>query len=172
MSAKGASIASLLVGSAALAIITGRRGSAAPPLQPTTPRAPAPSQLPPVDPNVPTAPSVPTEQPRPRSPAAEFKFTSLHRYELTVDVLPVDGVGLPTVAKQALATMRFDDPALKRYKTVKREVVSGAVTKVVEVTQVVFQANAITNQTLPLDRQVSIAGVGSVWLVSAKEVSP
>lgn len=150
------SIASILLGTAALTILTGRRASAAPPTSPVVP-PPAPS-------NYPTVPSVPTEQPRPRAPAQEFKFVALHRYEIEADVLPVDGVGLSEVAQKALAHLRFDDGALKGYKTVQRDGV--------DVTRVKFEANSIINNRIAFSRQYSIAGVGSVWLVSAKEVSP
>lgn len=156
---KKASIASILVGSAALAVITGRgRSSAAP--APTSPVVPTPAPS-----NLPSVPSVPTEQPKPRATPKEFAFTALHRYELEVDVLPVDGVGLQAVAKQALSQMRFDDGELKTYKTVQRAGVGS-------VTRVKFQANSITNSRIPIDRQLSIGGVGSVWLVAAKEVGP
>jgi hypothetical protein len=157
---KKASIASILVGSAALAVITGRRPSHAAPTSPFVP-PPAPSSLPPV----PSVPSVPTEQPKPRATPKQFAFTALHRYEIEADVLPVDGVGLATVASKALAHLRFEDGALKTYKTVQRAGVG-------EVTRVKFEANSIIHNRIDLDRQYSIAGVGSVWLVAAKEVGP
>jgi hypothetical protein len=154
---KKASIASILVGTAAIAVITGRRSSAAAPTSPVLP-TPAPS-------NIPSVPSVPTEPPKPRATPKEFAFTALHRYELTVDVLPVDGVGLRTVATQALSQLSFDDGELKTYRTVDRAGVG-------EVTRVTFSANSLTHRRVPLDRQISIGGVGSVWLVAAKEVGP
>lgn len=160
---KKAGIASMLVGSAALAIITGKRGAAAG--NPIVPRAPTPSVLPRNPPGTPTVPRVPTEQPRPRAPAREYEFTALHRYDITADVLPVDGVGLTTVAKRALAHLHFDDASLKGYKTIERPGVG-------KVTRVRFHANALINNPVAFDREIGLAGVGSIWLVSAKEVGP
>ena len=159
------SVASILLGTAIATIITGRSSpsSAAPKPSPKPSPSPSPSNLPWV-PSAPTVPSVPTEQPRPRAPSQEFKFVALHRYEIVADVLPVDGVGLREVATRALVHLRFDDGALKTYKTVER---AG-----VEVTRVTFHANSIINNLIAIGRQYSIAGVGSVWLVSAKEVGP
>lgn len=170
-------IASFLALTVASGIITGalsgsRRRPAARPssggARPSAPRRPypgnpRPSPSVPAPENPPTSPSSPTEQPRPRAPSAEFHFTALNRYQIVADVLPVAGVGLVTVATKALAHLKFDGASLKSYKSVQREDVG-------EVTRVTFVANSIIDNTVSFDRQYSIGGVGSVWLVSAEEV--
>lgn len=154
---KKPNIASFIVGSAvsavAAAALTARKSSAA-----TTSQLPTPAPS-----NLPHVPSVPTEQPKPRATPKEFAFTALHRYDIEADVLPVDGVGLRAVATKALAHLYFDDASLKTYRSVQRPGVG-------EVTRVRFVANSLINNRVAFDRQIAIAGVGSVWLVSAKEV--
>lgn len=150
-------LASIIFSSALFAAAFSRRSGAAP-LPPWGP--PAPSKLP----NVPTVPTVPTEQPEPRATPKTAKVQALHRYEVVADVLPVKGVSLTTAATKILDSLRLDDPSLKGYKTVEREGVG-------EVTRVTFTVNSLINNEFPLERQLSTAGVGSVWVVSIKDVT-
>lgn len=156
-------IAWLGLGLLVMVAIGSRSGSATPP-----PRAPGP--LRPQQPSKPSAPqppewppegSIPIDPPRPRSPAAEVTFKALHRYELVVDLLPVEGVGLQKLAKRALEHFGFSDPSLKDH--------DDAIRDGVEVTRVRFVANALTQRSISLNRYYAIEGAGAVWLVSATD---
>jgi hypothetical protein len=155
-----ATFATLLFSSALFAVLFGgrARGGSAPPL--ANPWQPSPSNLPPV----PTVPSVPTEPPKPRATPKTVKVQALHRYEVVADVLPVDGVSLRTAASKLLDALRLEDADLKGAEPLEREGVG-------KVTRVTFQVNSLINNEFPLDRQISTAGVGSVWIVSLKDVT-
>lgn len=151
-------LASLFFSSALFAAAFSSKSSkAAKPYGPPPP--PAPSRLP-----FPTTPTAPTEPPKPRATPETFKVQALHRYEVVADVLPVKGVGLTTAATKILDSLRLDDPSLKNYRTVDRAGVG-------EVTRVTFQVNSLINNEFPIDRQLSTAGVGSVWVVSIKDIT-
>jgi hypothetical protein len=149
-------LAGILFPTALFAAAFSKRTNASSP-PPWTP--PAPSNLPP-----PSVPSVPTEPPKPRAVPKTVKMLALHRYEIVADVLPVHGVSLITAARKILDSMRMDKPDLEGRDTVTREGVG-------EVTRVRFTANTLINNEIELDRQRSFAGVGSVWVVSCKEVA-
>lgn len=151
-----ATLGTLLFSSVVFAVLFGGRSRSAL----ANPWQPAPSTLPPV----PTVPSVPTEPPKPRATPKVVKVQALHRYEVVADVLPVDGVGLRAAAKQLLDSLRLDDPSVDGAAPVEREGVG-------KVTRVTLQVNSLINNEFPLDRQISTAGVGSVWIVSIKDVT-
>lgn len=155
MSIKTGQIAAGTVASSVLLAILTRRG-----VKSAAEGAPLPE---PDASNIPRQQTIPTERPKPRAAPREVKFIALSRYEIEADVLPVDGVGLRDVASKALAHLRFDDPTLKGYRTVDRPGVG-------KVTRVKFRANSLINNSIALDREYGIAGVGSVWLVAAKEL--
>ncbi len=167
-------LAGIVFSTALFAAAFSRRSTAVPP--PWAP--PAPSKLPPAPPpattpqppqpqpsNVPTTPSVPTEQPRPRATPKTVKIQALHRYEVVADVLPVDGVSLRSAAMKILDSLRLDDPSLERSPTTVDRPGVG------EVTRVTFRVNSLIDNEFSLDRQLSTAGVGSVWVVSIKDVT-
>lgn len=151
-----ATFGTLLFSSVVFAVLFGGRSRSAL----ANPWQPAPSTLPPV----PTVPSVPTEPPKPRATPKVFAVQALHRYEVVADVLPVDGVSLTTAATKLLDSLRLDDAALKKIEPLERAGVG-------KVTRVTFQVNSLINNEFPLDRQISTAGVGSVWIVSIKDVT-
>lgn len=168
MKAKAA-LAPLIFSTVLFAALFNRRSNASPP--PYGP--PAPSNLPPPPTDgdefyppgsIPTAPTVPTEPPKPRATPKTAKVQALHRYEVVADVLPVKGVGLQSAASKILDSLRLEDPDVKGYKTVEREGVG-------KVTRVTFRVNSLINNEFPLDTQQSTAGVGSVWVVSIKDVT-
>lgn len=158
---KGGVAASALLTSLIWGLVT-RRGKSDP-----QPYVPPPEQWtpPPMPPGVvPTAPSVPTEPPKPRATPKTIKLTALHRYKVEADVLPVDGVGLKSAAEKILTALYLDDADLDNYRTVERAGVG-------EVTRVRFDVNSLINQEIALERQRSIAGVGSVWVISVKDIT-
>lgn len=133
------------------------------PASSTTPapwQPPASSALPPP----PTVPSVPTEQPKPRATPKTYKVQGLHRYEIVADLLPVDGVSIREAATKVLDSFRLDGAELKAVEPLERAGVG-------KVTRVTFTANSLINNEVPLDRQLSVAGVGSVWVVSIKDLT-
>jgi hypothetical protein len=125
---------------------------AAPPAWPT---------LPGIEP-VPSTPSVPTEPPRPRAKPPTFKFRALHRYEVVVDVLPVDGVSLQELAEKVIPYMRMTDPDVESRQPVQR---NGK-----PATRLKLTVNTLFQHEEPLDRERSFAGVGSIWIVSARDL--
>jgi hypothetical protein len=165
-------LAPLVFSSFLFAALFGRRGRAAlPPASPWGP--PAPSNMPPPvtdgdefypPGSVPTVPSVPTEPPQPRATPKTVRVLALHRYEVVADLLPVDGVGLQSAAAKILDALRLDDSDLQSHKTVERAGVG-------KVTRVTFRVSSLINNEFPLDRQISTAGVGSVWVVSIKDIT-
>jgi hypothetical protein len=121
------------------------------------PRPPAPPSFP-----HPTTPSVPTEAPKPRAAPKYFGFKALRSYDVVVDVLPVQGVDLREMATKMLPVMGLVSPDFHSSKPAIRDGVA--------VSRVNMTVNSLLNRRVPMERQQSLAGVGSVWLVSAKEV--
>jgi len=114
--------------------------------------------LPPIDP-YPTTPEVPTEPPQERAKPKVYKFRALHRYEVTVDALPVPGVSLRKLAESVIPYMRMTDPDFSSTESVKR---NGR-----DATRVRMQVSSLFDHEEPLERERSFAGVGSIWLVRA-----
>jgi hypothetical protein len=110
----------------------------------------------------PSAPSVPTEPPRERARPKTVTFKALHRYEVTVDVLPVKGVSLRSLAEFVIPYLRMTDPDFAGTATVER---NGH-----QVTRVRMTVNSLFTHEEPIERERSFAGVGSIWIVSAKDL--
>jgi hypothetical protein len=119
--------------------------------------------LPPIE-LFPTVPEVPTEPPKERAAPKTFKFKALHRYEVTVDALPVPGVSLRKLAEAVIPYMRMTDPDFSSTETVKR---NGH-----DATRVRMQVSSLFDHEEPLERERSFAGVGSIWLVRAVDRGP
>lgn len=111
-----------------------------------------------------TEPTIPTEPPRPRATPNTITLEALHRYRLVVDVRAVHS--LRDVAVRLLPKLGFAGVDLEGTVDVKRDV-SG---KQIDVTRATLQANILTTQVYELERENGFAGIGSLWLVSAKEV--
>jgi len=112
----------------------------------------------------PTVASVPTERPQPRAKPQAFKFRELKRYEVTVDALPVTGVTLQQLADQIIPYLRMASPDYDTTAVIER---AGH-----PATRVRFTASCLFAHSEALDRERSFAGVGSMWLVSARDLGP
>lgn len=108
----------------------------------------------------PMEPTIPTEPPRPRATPKTVTLTALHRYRLVVDVLAVNS--LKDVATRLLPKLGFAGVDLEDTADVKRNGI--------DVTRATLLANVLTTQVYELERENGFAGIGSLWLVSAKEV--
>jgi len=131
------------------------------PVPPGPAPVPEPPMGPPPPPAVPLFFNIPTETPKPRAPARTVALQSLHRYRFVVDVLPV--VGLRDVATRLLPRLGLGGVDLESTSEAKR---NGN-----DVTRAVFQANMLTPQTIELEREQAFAGIGSIWIVSAEDVT-
>ena len=100
--------------------------------------------------------------PLPRAAPKTVRLEALNRYELVVDVLPVEGVSRSEFAEKALEFFGLTKPTLRGAKDANRD---GW-----EVTRVTLQANAVSPRVLELDRFYSIAGAGYIWVVSARRL--
>lgn len=161
----GATIAKVLV----LALLTvpfmRTAGAAVPPKEETDPPLPPdPPEVPPERAVVPlpaegypTITQVPTESPQPRATPKAAKFRALKRYEVTLDALPVTGVTLQFLVDSVLPYLRLVNPDFSSTEVVRRNTFAA--------TRVRFTASCLFNHDEALDRERSIAGVGSVWLV-------
>lgn len=162
-SAKPAVLASLIFSSALFAAMFSKRTSASPP--PWSP--PDGSQLPPMGPPFPPGgvPAPPWALPAPvPTPPSMVAIKAGRRYEAVVDVQAADGVGLRSAATKIIDALKLDDPSLKGYKNVERPGVG-------EVTRVTLRVTSLIDNSFPLETRLQTPGVGSVWLVSVKDVT-
>jgi hypothetical protein len=129
-----------------------------PPEPGPTPTPPTPGPAPvPIPPFFPT----PTEAPKPRAPAQSVQLQALHRYRFVVDVLPV--VGLRDIAERLLPRLGLGGVDIESTVDAKRGDRA--------VTRATFQANMLTPQIIELEREQAFAGIGSIWIVSAEDVT-
>jgi hypothetical protein len=148
------------VGAAALVLLAGgRRASATPTTPPRSGLPPMPPPGAPPDPGY----SYPDVRPRPRATPKAFKFESLHRYEIVADVLPIQGVSTSDFAEKALEYFGMAKPTFSSAKDATRD---GW-----DVKRVKFSANVVTGRSVSLESFYSIAGAGTIWLVSAKDIT-
>ena len=99
----------------------------------------------------------PTEPPKPRGKPKAINLRSMHQYELVIDVLPVGNLG------DCIATFG----KLYGLKMAGGELSEGAERNGHKTQRVKVTANAIIGRTIHLEREISFAGVGSIWFVSA-----
>jgi hypothetical protein len=113
--------------------------------------------------SVPSAPSVPTEPPKPRAAAKTVTLKALHRYELLVDVLPVGTLGIADMAGLFPLVGLAGADVVDYYPA--RAQRNGH-----DVTRVKLEANVLVARSWQLERETAFAGLGSIWLVSAREI--
>jgi hypothetical protein len=157
-------LAPIIFSSALFAAAFSRRVSpAAPPWTPPAPSnlpPPFPSPLPPL--GVPAPPwALPPLPPPP--PPKMIAVKAGHRYEVVADVQSAEGVSTSSAAKQILDALHLADPERKGYENVDRPGVG-------EVTRVKLRVTTLVDHSFPLDTLIRIAGVGSIWVVSIKDV--
>lgn len=117
-------------------------------LAPSPPSPPGPAPMP--------------SEPKPRATPKTVTLQALHKYEIVADVLPIEGVSKTDFAEKAIAFFGLSSPKFRDAKDAQHD---GW-----DVTRVTLQANNLSNRTVELDRFYKIAGAGTIWLVSARDV--
>lgn len=115
----------------------------------------------PTAPTDPIMPTIPTRPPEPRATPKTVTLEALHRYRVVADVLVVKSLG--DFASRVLPRLSMRSVDLKDRQPVVRD---GR-----KMERVTFEANMLIPQKLELEREQAFAGVGSVWIVSAVDVT-
>lgn len=142
------------------------------PSQRQPPFQPAPSTLP-IPGNMPPPPNPSPPWPEPPRPAVDgprmVNIVQGRRYKVTADLKPAKGKGLSSAARGVMEAPRFAG----RFADAERhDYFSRERPGVGDVTRVIFSVTPTVNDSFPLEYEIPVPGVASVWIVSIVEVQP